>query len=145
MMSKCSIFVSAISSSTVGGNDLPFAESTLSVFGCGCVCWRGGGGGDGGVGCDGGVEGGGGSGGGDDGWSGGGGDVVEAGDGDGDNGGSGSCDGVGGGDCWGRWWGWGECFDGLFMELPLEVRTPSPFPDDKGWDLWSRNAPVLLY
>ena len=44
MMSKCSIFVSAISSSIFGGSDWILAESTLSVFGCRC----GGGGGRGG-------------------------------------------------------------------------------------------------
>ena len=64
MMSKCSIFVSAISSSIFGGSDWTLAESTLSV----CGCWCGGGGG-----CDGD---GGSCGGGDDGGGGGGGNLV---------------------------------------------------------------------
>ena len=36
MMSKCSIFVSAISSSIFGGSDLTLAERTLSVLGYRC-------------------------------------------------------------------------------------------------------------
>ena len=52
-MSKCSIFVSAISSSIFGGSDWTLAESTLSVFECVCVCRCGvggvGGGGDDGI------------------------------------------------------------------------------------------------
>ena len=67
MMSKCSVFVSAISSSIFGGSDWALAESTLSVFGCWC-----GGGGGGGCGGDGGVCGGGDGGGGHDGGGGGG-------------------------------------------------------------------------
>ena len=35
-MSKCFIFLSAISSSIFGGSDWTLAESTLSVFGCRC-------------------------------------------------------------------------------------------------------------
>ena len=42
MMSKCFIFVSAISSSIIGGSDWTLAESTLSVFGCQCGCGSGG-------------------------------------------------------------------------------------------------------
>ena len=59
MMSKCSIFKSAISSSIFGGSDWTLAESTLSVFGCVCVSRCGGGGGDsgGGVVVDGGDDG----------------------------------------------------------------------------------------
>ena len=50
VISKCSIFVSAISSSIFGGSDRTLAESTLSEFGCVsvCRCSRGGGGCDGG-------------------------------------------------------------------------------------------------
>ena len=69
-MLKCSIFVSAISSSIFGGSDWTLAESTLSVFCCRC----GGGGGCRGV-CGGGDGGGGGhDGGGQDGGGGGSGD-----------------------------------------------------------------------
>ena len=46
-MSKCSIFVSVISSSIFAGNDWTYAESTLSVFGCDFEYWLGGGGGGG--------------------------------------------------------------------------------------------------
>ena len=70
-MSKCSIFVSAISSSIFGGNDWTLAENTLSVFGSRCGGGGGGGGGFGGDG-DGGHDGGGG---GTDGGGGGGGDL----------------------------------------------------------------------
>ena len=49
MMSKFSIFVSAIRSSIFDGSDWPFSESTLSVFGCQCGGGGGGCGGDGGV------------------------------------------------------------------------------------------------
>ena len=52
MMSKFSIFVSAISSSIFGGSDWTLAESTLCVFGYRCG-GGGDGGGSGGCGCDG--------------------------------------------------------------------------------------------
>ena len=96
-MSKCSIFISIISSSIFGGSIWTLAESTLGVFGCVCVCR-----------CDGGSGGGGGDGGG----------------GRGDGGVGGGADGGGGsGD-----FGVGECFDGLFMGLPLEVGCLLHFP-----------------
>ena len=55
MISKCSIFVSAISVSIFGSSDWTLAESTLSLFSCVSVCrCGGGGGGDGGGSGDGG-------------------------------------------------------------------------------------------
>ena len=119
-MSKCSVFVSAISSSIFGGSDWTLAESTLSVFGCRC---GDGGGGDGGGGCGCGGDGGGGDGGGHDGGCGGG---------DGGEGGNGD-------------FGREECFHGLFMGFPLEVGCLHSFPTGRVGTFWSRNAPVLLY
>ena len=139
-MSKCSIFVSAISSSIFGGNDRTSAQSTLSVFGCVCVCWHGVsvGGCGGGVGgdCDDdvGAGGGGGSGSGNCGGDGGGGGGDGGGCGDG--GGGGGCDGVGGG---------GKYFDCLLMELPFEVGHLPRFPTLRVGTFWSRIVPVLLY
>ena len=39
----------------------------------------------------------------------------------------------------------GECFDGLFMWLPLEVGCLPRFPTLTVGTFWSRNALVLLY
>ena len=125
-MSKCFIFVSAISSSMFGGSDWTLAESTLSVFACQC----GGGGGDGGDGSgDGGTCGrgdGGGCGGDGCGW-------VDGGSGGGDAGHN------GGGDFSGE-----ECFYGLYMGLLLEMGCLPHFPTRWVGTFWSRNAPVLL-
>ena len=114
MISKCSIFVSASSSSIFGGSYWSLAESTLSVFGCVCVYvgvvvvvvvvlvvvvlvmvvvvvgFDGGRGGGGEVGVE-------------------------------------------------------ECFDGLFMGLPLVVGGLPYFRTMKVGTFWSRNEPVLLY
>ena len=69
------------------------------------------------------------------------------GDGGGDNGGGGSGgsgdDGGGGGDDVGRCGG--ECFDGLLIELPLEVGRLPHFPTMRVRTSWSRIAPLLLY
>ena len=120
MMSKQSIFVSAISSSTFGGSDWTLAESTLSVFGCVYVCWCGVGR-CGGGGCDGcgGVD-------------------------EGDDGGGGDGGGGGGGDA-GDDFGWEVFFDCLFKGLPLEVGRLPHFRTMRVGTFWSRNAPVLLY
>ena len=119
-MSKCSIFVSAISSLVFGGSDWTLAESTLSVFACQCDGGGDGGGGgcgrgDGGDGC---------------GW-------VDDG---GGGGGSAGHDGGGGGDFGGE-----ECFHGLFMGLLLEVGCLPHFLMRRVGTFWSSNAPVLLY
>ena len=124
-MPKCSIFVSAISSSIFGGSDRTLAESTLSVFACRC---HGGGGGGCGRG-----DGGGGCSGDGCGWVDGSG-VGGAGH---DSGGGGTGDG--GGDFGGE-----ECFHGLFMGLLLEVGCLPHFLTRRVGTFWSRNAPVLL-
>ena len=138
-MSKCSIFVSAISSSIFGGSDWTLAESNLSVFGF--WCGSGGEGGGGGYDGDGGVCGGG------DGGDGGGGHDGDCGGGDGgsDDGGGDDAGGgggdVGGGGDFGR----EECFHGLFMGFSLEVGCLPRFPTGRVGTFWSRNAPVLLF
>ena len=71
---------------------------------------------------------------------------VSGGDGGGDNGGGGgggSGDDGGGGDDVGRCGG--ECFDGLLIELPLEVGRLPHFPTMRVRTSWSRIAPLLLY
>ena len=109
-MTKCSIFVSAISSSIFGPNDWTFAQNTLRVFGCVCMLLGGGDDGVSGVG-------GGGGGGDDDGGDG-------EGGGGGDNGGDGDDVSLG-----------GEMFRRPVYGAHVGGGTPSPFPHHEGWDL----------